>query len=100
MTPDSLLVEVETALCCPEGCKAVAAGLISECSKHLTADHAKAAIAICGKRDMGRVRALAAVRDAAVQHADNIRRDSLEAGVGREWESEFRALAKIASDAL
>lgn len=91
MTPDSLLVEVETALCCPEGCKAVAAGLISECSKHLTADHAKAAIAICGKRDMSRVRALIAIRDHAVACADG------DDSVGRAG---FRQLAKLASDAL
>jgi len=92
---DSLLIEVERSLCCPDGCKAVREGVPQDCAKGLTEAHAKAAIAVCGKREMARVRALIAIRDKATALADSIADTEDPA-----FQIVAREIAKLASDAL
>ena len=94
---DTLLHEVERALCCLGNCRALAAGDIKACGASQTKQHAALAIMVvqCAYRD--KLRALVAVRDQAGKWADWFADcDS----PGDECAANFRHLAKLASDAL
>ena len=92
-----LLHEVEKALCCPEGCRALAEGDLKLCGASKTKQHAEAAIAVVQGAYRDKLRALIAIQKQANAALD--RCAGIEADTGAEADN-FREIAKLATEAL
>ena len=88
---DHFLHEVEKALCCPEGCRALAEGDLKLCGASKTKQHAEAAIAVVQGAYRDKRRALIAIQKQA--------NAALNRCVGAEADN-FREIAKLATEAL
>ncbi len=69
MSDQTLLDQVEHALCCPSGeCRALAEGVPKDCSAKKTKEHAEAAIAIVQAAYRPKIKALVEIRKTSTEH--------------------------------
>lgn len=99
MSEGNLLEQVQHALCCPKGCRALIEGDLEACGAKLTKEHAQAAIDVCQTAYRDKIRALVRIRDDGSKLADDTA-SLVEGDTFGPVADKIRSLAKIASDAL